>query len=66
MLELLDKEYPFIAFDFRSPLVGEVSPDRDLSMGPIELNCVLILSGIVFDIEIAYLCKAELFEIELF
>ena len=48
-----------------------VSPDRVLSMGQIEINCVLMINWIVwnmivFDIETVYLCKTELFEIEVF
>ena len=40
---------------------GLVAPDRFLSVGQIELNCVLMLNRIVlnrtaFDIETAYLC----------
>ena len=46
------------------------APDSVLSMGQIELNCVLMLNwiiwnGTVFDIETMYLCLTELFEIEL-
>ena len=48
-----------------------VAPDRFLSRGQIELNCVLMPNWIVwnrtvFDIETAYLCSTELFEIKLF
>ena len=47
-----------------------VASDRVLSMGQIELNCVLVLNRIVenktvFDIETVYICLTELFEIEL-
>ena len=40
---------------------GMVAPDKVLSMGQIELNCLLMLNWIVcnrtvFDIEIVYLC----------
>ena len=50
---------------------GVVPPDRVLSMGQIELNCVLMLNWnvgnrTVFYIEIVYLCKTKLIEIELF
>ena len=48
-----------------------VAPDRVLSVGQIELNCVHMLNWIVwsrnvFNIDTVYLCKTELFEIELF
>ena len=50
---------------------GVVAPTRALSMGKIELNYVLMLNWIVwnrtiFDIETAYLCETELFEIKQF
>ena len=60
-------EYPFIDI---APLWPEVlALDRVLSMGKIELKCVLMLSwiiwnGTVFDIE-TVLRLTELFEIEL-
>ena len=56
----------------RGPLwFGVVAPDSVLSMGEIELNCVLMLNWIVwnrtvFDMETVYLCYSELFEMELF
>ena len=37
-------EYPFIAIALRSTLTGVVAPDRVLSVGQIELNCVLMLN----------------------
>ena len=50
---------------------GVGAPDTVVSMTQIELNCVLTLNWIVwnrtdFDIETAYLCENELFEIKLF
>ena len=52
-------EYPFIAIAPIGP--GVVEPDRALSMGQIELDCLLMLKEIiwnrtVFDTEILYLC----------
>ena len=48
-----------------------VASDKVLSMGQIELNSVLMLNRIVwnitvFDIWTAYLCPTKLFKIELF
>ena len=61
---------------FPGPLPGVVAPDWALSMGRIELNCVLMLNCIVWNRTVLtfivckqkklYLCWTELFEIELF
>ena len=37
---LRNAEYPYIAIAFRFTLFGEVVPDRVLSIGQLELNCV--------------------------
>ena len=42
-----------------------VAPDRVLSMGQIEQNCVLMLNCIAWN-RVAFVCKTELFETELF
>ena len=64
---LIHTEYTFTAIAPRSTL----APDSVLSMGQIEVNCVIMLNWIVwnktvFDIETVYLCLNEFFEIELF
>ena len=51
---------------------GVITPERVLSIGQIEQNCILLLNWIVwngtvfFGIEAVYLCSAGLFERELF
>ena len=72
MLELWGMQSTPLLSSFPGPhWPREVAPDRILSMGQIELNCLLMLSWIVwnrtvFDIETAYLCQTELFGIEQF
>ena len=50
---------------------GVIASDRDLTMGQIDLNCILMLNWVVwkrtiFDSETVYLWYTELFEKELF
>ena len=44
---------------------GVVAPDRVLSMGQLEQNCVLMLNWIAWNGPV-FVCKTELFEIVLF
>ena len=46
-------------------LLGVVAPDRDLSMGQIELNWVLMLNRISWNGTVI-VCLTELFKIEMF
>ena len=62
-----DGEVPMISLpSLPGPLMpGMEAPDRALSMGEIELNCILMLNWIVW-IRTVFVCYIELFEKELF
>ena len=56
MLELWGMQSTLSLLSLLGPLwPGVVAPDRVLSMGQIEINCV-VWNKTIFDIEIVYLC----------